>query len=191
MNNTLDTFLGNLKVTDLIKRAIGLQIGKRVIEEVDAETNWTTFGDQMRTSMVKALQATIDSRVEEKVIQGITATGFEGKIKTAVKEAAIAQRVDTEVDNAVSAHVTGTVNSAVAKAGIEDKVGAAVNVMSGCVERALQTKIDAHVESKVAQVIATPRVHRSWFAMPSQHSLTSHSPRPPPCPQCLPSPPHC
>ena len=132
VNNTLDTFLGHLKVTDHIKRAIGLQIGKRVIEEDDAAINGTTFGDQMRASMVKALQTSIDSRVEEKVIQGITATGVEGTVKTAVKEAAIAQRVDTEVANAVSAHVKGTVSSAVAKAGIEDKVGAAVNDWIAC-----------------------------------------------------------
>ena len=76
----------------------------------------------------EALQTTIDLRVEEKVIQSINATGFEGQVRTAVKEAAITQRVDTEVANAVSALVQGTVSGAVAGAGIEDKVGAAVNV---------------------------------------------------------------
>jgi len=101
----------------------------------------------------RALQTTIDSRVEEKVIQGITGTGFEGTVKTAVKEVAIAQRVDTEVANAVSesAHVKGTVSSAVTNAGIEDKVGAAVNAcdVPGRVERALLTTLDSRVQEKV------------------------------------------
>ena len=74
-----------------------------------------------------------------------------------MEETGIAQRVDTEVAIAVPAHIRAAVDRVVVETDIGKKVGAAVDAgdMPGCVERALQTKIDAHVESKVAQVIAT------------------------------------